>query len=123
MRKNAFLLILIILLCICLTSCKDAYGNYEYEVLTVASYEIIVGSNENGHINETRLAFIYMDNGNPKFISNYYEDTHLTNYKNYIMIGDVNKYVVVREYRSEKEYLYLTQETYDRLFTGETTNK
>ena len=115
MRKLTVILISILLLA-CLVSCgKSESGNVEYEVLTVAPYTIITGKNDSGPVEEMRLAFIYMDNGTPKLIKDYYEiDQEL--YGNHIVIGESNKYVIVNEYRNRTEYLYLTQETYNSLF-------
>ena len=115
MRKLIVIIISILLLT-CLVSCGESeYGNVEYEVLTVAPYTIITGKNDSGPVEEMRLAFIYLDNGTPKLIKDYYEiDQEL--YGNYIVIGESNKYVIVNEYRNRTEYLYLTQETYNSLF-------
>ena len=116
MKRLLFILIITLLLC-CLVACdSDDNDNSEYEVISVASYTIITGADANGPIEKTRLVFIYMDNGQPRMISDYYEDTFYANYKDYIVIGNTNKYVVVREYRKVSKYLYLTQETYDKLF-------
>lgn len=117
MKKLLVIIILALVIC-CFTSCGVLDG--EYEVISVASYPIVTGANENGPIEETRLAFIYMDNGKPQLRSDYYHDTSYPGHENYVIIGDTNKYVVVQGYRSEKEYLYLTQETYDKLFSGGT---
>lgn len=114
MRKLLIISILLITVC-CFTSCGEVTDG-EYEVISVAPYTIVTGADENGPIEEIRLAFIYMDNGSPQLVSNYYENTVYANYKDYIVIGDVNKYVVVHEYRKTTEYLYLTQETYDKIF-------
>ena len=84
--------------------------------MSVASYTVVTGADDNGPIEEIRLAFIYMDNGKPQLKSNYCQDTSYLNHETYVIVGDTNKYVVVRGYRSKKEYLYLTQETYDKLF-------
>ena len=115
MKKLLSILIIIILIC-SLASCSDAEEG-TYEVISVATYTVITGSDSNGPITETRLGFIYMDNGEPKMKSNYYENTSSQVYGDYIIIGDTNKYVVVVGYRTLTEYLYLTQATYDSLFS------
>ena len=113
--KKLLLVAICTLVIFCFAACGDVLDG-EYEVISVASYTIVTGADENGPIEETRLAFIYMDNGSPQMISGYYEDKSLVNYKDYIIIGDTNKYVVVHGYRKTTEYLYLTQETYDEIF-------
>ena len=113
--KKLLLVAISILVIFCFTSCGEVTDG-EYEVISVASYTIVTGADENGPIEEIRLAFIYMNNGSPQLVSNYYENTIYANYKDYIVIGDTNKYVVVHEYRKTTEYLYLTQETYDEIF-------
>lgn len=120
--KKLLLVAISILVIFCFTACGDVPDG-EYEVISVASYTIVTGANENGPIEKTRLAFIYMDNGSPQMVSGYYEDTHLVNYKNYILVGDTNKYVVVIGYRKRTTFLYLTQDTYDMIFTAEDTNE
>lgn len=120
--KKLLLVAISILVIFCFTACSDVPDG-EYEVISVASYTIVTGADENGPIEETRLAFIYMDNGSPQMISGYYEDTSLVNYKDYIFVGDTNKYVVVHGYRKVTEYLYLTQDTYDMIFTAEDVNE
>ena len=115
MKKLLFVAIFILVI-FCFTACRDVPEG-EYEVISVASYTIVTGADENGPIEEIRLAFIYMDNGSPLMISGYYEDTSPVNYKDYIFVGDTNKYVVVNRYRKTTEYLYLTQETYDKIFS------
>ena len=87
----------------------------EYEVISVTSYEVIVGSNSNGPITETYIAFIYMDNGSACLRKDYRENTNGA-YDDCILIGESNKYVVVESYREIDEFLYLTQETYDSVF-------
>ena len=114
--KKLLLVAISILVIFCFTACIDVPEG-EYEVISVASYTIVTGADENGPIEKTRLAFIYMDNGSPQMVSGYYEDTHLVNYKDYIFVGETNKYVVVHGYRKVTEYLYLTQETYDKIFS------
>lgn len=113
MKKLLAIIILALVIC-CFTSCKVLDG--EYEVISVAPYTIVKGADDNGPIEEIRIAFIYMDNGKPQLRSDYYHDTSYPGHENYIIIGDTNKYVVVQGYRSQKEYLYLTQETYDTIF-------
>ena len=99
-----------------LTSCQgNQYGNSEYEVISVTTYPVITGKTDTGPKEETRVAFIYMDNGDPKMVKDYFIKDQPT-YATYIVVGDTNKYVIVREYRNETKYLYLTQETYDSLF-------
>jgi hypothetical protein len=119
MKKLLVILILTLVIC-CFTSCGVLDG--EYEVIAVASYTIVTGANESGPIEETRCAFIYTDNGKPQLRSNYCHDTSYPGHENYVIIGDTNKYVVVQRYRSEKEYLYLTKETYDSIFSEAETN-
>lgn len=114
MRKTSFLLAIIILL-LFLTACDGGNANPEYEVISATTYTVIIGKDENGPIEETRIVFIYMDNGNPKMIKDYYKDNNPTYSKN-ILIGDTNKYVIVNGYRYQHQYLYLTKETYDSLF-------
>lgn len=114
MRKLLIILILLLTIC-CFTSCGEV-ADGEYEVISVAPYTIVTGADENGPIEEIRLAFIYMDNGSPQMVSGYYENTSYANYKDYIIVGDTNKYIVVHGYRKVTEYLYLTQETYDEIF-------
>ncbi len=114
MKKLLLILTLLIVIC-CFTSCADVVTS-EYEVVSVVSYTIVTGSDENGPIEQTRLVFIYMANHTPTMRSNYYQSTSSANYKDYIVVGDTNKYVVVKEYNKETEYLYLTQETYDNCF-------
>lgn len=114
MKKLIIIVITFLLIC-SLTACGDV-ADGEYEVLSVACYTIVTGADENGPIEELRLAFIYMDNGTPKMISGYCEDTSYVNYRDYILIGDTNKYVVVHGYRKIIEYLYLTQDIYDNIF-------
>lgn len=94
----------------------------EYEVIAVSSYEVIVGSNEDGPVTETNIAFIYMDSGSAKFRKNYKEES-IGSSDNFIIIGDANKYIVVSKYRETDEYLYLTQETYDSIFSEVKTNE
>lgn len=114
--KQLLLILSLILVLCCFTSCERSVPDGEYEVISVASYTVIIGSNDDGPIEETRIAFVYMDNGKPQLKSDYYHNLEYVNYKNYIVIGDMNKYIVVHGYRSETEYLYLTQETYDNIF-------
>lgn len=116
MKKLLVILILTLIIC-CFTSCGVLDG--EYEVISVASYTIVTGAGDSGPIEEIRLAFIYMDNGKPQLRSDYCQDTSYPGHENYVIVGNTNKYVVVQGYRSEKEYLYLTQETYDKLFIEE----
>jgi hypothetical protein len=85
----------------------------EYEVIAVSSYEVVVGSNEDGPVTETNIAFIYRS---AQFRKNYKEES-IGSSDNFIIIGDANKYIVVRKYRETDEYLYLTQETYDSIFS------
>lgn len=113
MKKLLVIIILALVLC-CFTSCGVLDG--EYEVISVAPYTIVKGADDNGPIEEIRIAFIYMDSGKPQLRSDYYHDTSYPGHENYVIVGDINKYVVVQGYRSEKEYLYLTQETYDNIF-------
>ena len=113
--KKLLLIFTLLIIISCFTACGEVTDG-EYEVISVASYTVVTGADENGPIEETRLAFIYMDNGSPRLISDYYEDTSLVNYRDYIIVGDTNKYVVVHGYRKVTEYLYLTQETYDAIF-------
>lgn len=115
MKRIILFNIFLILIVCCFTSCGVLDG--EYEVISVGSYTIVTDADDNGPIEEIRLAFIYMDNGKPQLRSDYCHDTSYPNNEDYIVIGDVNKYVVVQGYRSEKEYLYLTQETYDKIFS------
>lgn len=117
MKKLLVISILVLVLC-CFTGCGILEG--EYKVVSVASYTIVTGANESGPIEEARLAFIYMDNGKPQLRSYYCQDTSYPGHEDYVIIGDTNKYVVVQGYRSEKEYLYLTQETYDAIFSEAT---
>ena len=119
--KKLLLIFTLLIIISCFTACGEV-ADGEYEVISVASYTIVTGADENGPIEETRLAFIYMDNGSPQMISGYYENTNLVNYKDYIIVGDTNKYVVVHGYRKVTEYLYLTQETYDMIFNAEDSN-
>lgn len=121
--KKLLLVAIAILVIFCFTACSSEIPAGEYEVISVASYIIVTGADENGPIEEIRLAFIYMDNGSPQMVSDYYEDTSLVNYKDYIFVGETNKYVVVHGYRKTTEYLYLTQDTYDRIFTAEDVNE
>ena len=122
--KKLLLTITLLIIITCFTACGEVadreYG--EYEVISVASYTIVTSADEDGPTEETRLAFIYMDNGSPQMISGYYENTNLVNYKDYIVVGDTNKYVVVHGYRKVTEYLYLTPETYDMIFNEEDSN-
>lgn len=113
--KKSFLILIITILFVCLTACGGKNNNPDYEVISVATYTIITGHDENGPIKEARIVFIYMDNGDPKMINDYCKDNNPTYSKN-ILIGDTNKYVVVNGYRYRHQYLYLTQETYDSLF-------
>lgn len=119
----AFLSILLLLLCLTIitflfTGCSDtSYSNEEYEVISVAAYDVITGKNEIGPVKETRLAFVYSYNGNPELVKDYHEiDSEICG--NYIIVGeyDSNKYVIVNEYRSRTKYLYLTNETFNTLF-------
>ena len=116
--KKILLILTLVFIIVCCTACGEIPEG-EYEVISVASYTIVTGADDQGPVEETRLAFIYMDNGSPLMVSNYYDNTSssYTNYKDYIVIGDTNKYVVVHGYRKITEYLYLTQETYDELFS------
>ncbi len=116
MKKLLIVIITLVLLTTYLVGCNSTqYGNTEYEVISVSTYTIITGRNDNGPVEETRLAFIYMNNGNPELVKDYYESDSVR-YATYILIGDSNKYVVVNEYRDRTQYLYLTQETYNELF-------
>lgn len=115
--KKLLLILTMLIIISCFTACSEV-ADGEYEVISVASYTIVTGDDENGPIEETRLAFIYMDNGSPLMISGYYENTKWVNYRDYIIVGDTNKYVVVHGYRKVTEYLYLTPETYDKIFSG-----
>ena len=86
MKKLIIFTIVILMCVICFASCaRNQYGNVEYEVLTIAPYTIITGRNDNGPIEESCLAFIYMDNGDHQLISNYYEDDSSL-YGQYILI-------------------------------------
>lgn len=114
--KKLLLVAISILVIFCFTACSEVPDG-EYEVISVASYTIVTGADENGPIEETRLAFIYMDNGSPQMVSGYYESTSLVDYKDYIFVGETNKYIVVHGYRKTTEYLYLTQEIYDKIFS------
>ena len=113
--KKLILVSFIITLLVWLTACSGGNANPEYEVISATTYTVIIGKDENGPIEETRIVFIYMDNGDPKMIKDYCKDNNPTYSKN-ILIGDTNKYVVVNGYRYRHQYLYLTQETYDSLF-------
>ena len=116
MKKLLIVIITLVLLTTYLVGCDSTqYGNTEYEVISVSTYTIITGRNDNGPVEETRIAFIYMDNGNPELVKDYYESDSVR-YASYVLIGDSNKYVVVNEYRDRTQYLYLTQETYNELF-------
>ena len=116
MKKLLIVIVTLVLLTTYLVGCDNTqYGNTEYEVISVSTYTIITGRNDNGPVEETRLAFIYMNNGNPELVKDYYESDSVR-YASYILIGDSNKYVVVNEYRDRTQYLYLTQETYNELF-------
>ena len=116
MKKLLIVIITLVLLTTYLVGCDSTqYGNTEFEVISVSTYTIITGRNDNGPVEETRLAFIYMNNGNPELVKDYYESDSVR-YATYILIGDSNKYVVVNEYRDRTQYLYLTQETYNELF-------
>lgn len=102
-----------------LTGCTDGTGaadHGEYEVIAATSYEVIVGSDASGPITKTYVAFIYMDNGSACLRKDYQEEAVGAN-DNLIIIGDSNKYVVVIGYRQIDEFLYLTQETYDAIFS------
>ena len=114
--KKILLILTLIFIITCCTACGEVPDG-EYEVISVAAYTIVTGADDQGPIEEIRLASIYMDNGSPCMVSGYYENTSYANYKDYIIIGDTNKYVVVHGYRKLTEYLYLTQETYDELFS------
>ena len=115
--KKLILFTIVVLMCgTCFISCaRNQNGNVEYEVLTIAPSTIITGCNDDGPVEESRLAFVYLDNGDPQLIKDYYEDDSPL-YGQYILIGENNKYVIVNEYRNRTEYLYLTQETYNSLF-------
>lgn len=120
--KKLCVAIVILSVIACFVGCDSAqYGNVEYEVLSVSKYTVITGRNDNGPVEETRLAFIYMDNGNPELVKDYGESNSVR-YATYILIGDSNKYVVVNEYRDRTQYLYLTQETYNELFPEDENN-
>ena len=116
MKKLLIVIVTLVLLTTYLVGCDSTqYGNVEYEVLSASKYTVITGRNDNGPVEETRIAFIYMNNGNPELVKDYYESDSVR-YASYILIGDSNKYVVVNEYRDRTQYLYLTQETYNELF-------
>lgn len=100
---------------------KEAADHGEYEVIAVSSYEVITGSRNDGPVTKTYIAFIYMDSGTACLRSDYYEDELPSG--NYILIGESNKYVVVQGYREIDEFLYLTQETYDSIFSEAETNE
>jgi hypothetical protein len=77
--KKLIVILISILLLVCLVSCSESeHGNIEYEVLTVAPYTIITGKNDSGPVEEMRLAFIYMDNGTPKLIKDYFQQPPLS---------------------------------------------
>ncbi len=111
-----FLITLVVLLnCVGCTESSNPYGNKEYEVISVEKYTVITGKDENGPVTTDYLVFIYLDNGEPNMVKKYKEvDSNF--HAKYIVVGDTNKYVIVHEYRNQTDYLYLTQETYDRLF-------
>lgn len=115
--KRLLSIFMLLILLFCLTSC-DTVEEGEYEVISVAAYTVITGTTEDGPVEEIKLAFVYMDNGTPKMVSEYSEWTSYSGYKKYIIIGETNKYVVVHEYRKTCDYLYLTQETYEDVFGG-----
>lgn len=102
----------------CSTNSTAAADHGEYEVIAVASYEVIIGSNEDGPITKTCIAFIYMDSGTARLRRDYCEEEIGAN-GNYIIVGESNKYVTVQGYREIDEFLYLTQETYDNIFSAE----
>lgn len=120
MRRTACFLSLLLLALFMFTGCNSGPGpafQGEYEVISVASYEVIVGGDGNGPITKTYIAFIYMDNGSACLRKDYYEHT-VGSYDHCIIIGESNKYIVVESYRETDEYLYLTKETYDSIFSA-----
>ena len=124
MKKLASILITVCLL-LSFSACSDSgnkYGNDEYEVIAITTYDVITGKTEQGPLEESYITFIYMDNGDPKLVKDYYvKDEEY--YPMYIVVGDANKFVTVRSYRNKTSYLYLTQETYDKLFSGVATSE
>lgn len=91
--------------------------NEEYDVVCMFPYTVIAGKNAEGPIEETRLAFIYLDNREPVLVKDFENSSIMnTNYGEHILVGDENKYVIVRSYRSEHHYLYMDRKTYYELF-------
>ena len=125
MKKIILFVVILTIACTFFVGCEnsDAAADHgEYEVISVAPYEVIIGSNENGPITKTYLAFIYMDSGTACLRRNYREEEIGAN-GNYIIIGESNKYVTVHSSREIDEFLYLTQETYDSIFSEVTTDE
>ncbi len=119
MRRAICFFSLILLILLLFTGCSNGLTTAppgEYEVISVTSYEVIVGSDGNSPITETYLAFIYMHNGSVYLRKDYQERT-VGSFNDCILIGESNKYVVVESHREVDEFLYLTQETYDKIFT------
>jgi hypothetical protein len=125
MKKIISFVIILTTVCTFFVSCENsavAATHGEYEVISVAAYEVIVGSDSNGPITEVYLAFIYMDSGSA-FMRKDYQEGAVGSYDNCILIGESNKYVVVCGHREIDEFLYLTQETYDSIFSEVETNE
>lgn len=102
---------LVLLLSAALASC--GMSRFEYEVISVAKYEVVVGADENGPVTANRLTFTYLKDGIPIFIRKFVDDGKF----DYILLGDKNLYVIVsRPGTTDLRYLYLTQETYNKLF-------
>ena len=128
MRKY---ILMIILLCLCLTSCKlsmteeerAAYiedHTYEYKVISVNQYMMPITNKMGGVLRyELKYCFIYIDsNGNlQKF-----EDFQHTDYGLWkVCLGKENKYVVQDNGIDTYRWLYLTEETFNSINTN--TNK
>ena len=124
MKRVICFCVLALLLLAC-TGCDtgvSAARHGEYEVISVVAYDVIIGSDGNGPITETLIAFIYMDNGSACLRKDYKANT-VGSYDDCIIVGESNKYIVVEKYREIDEFLYLTQETYDSIFSEVTTDE
>ena len=125
MRRAICFFSLILLILLLFTGCSNGLNTAppgEYEVISVTSYEVIVGSDGNGPITETYLAFIYMYNGSA-YLRRDYKEMTVGSFDDRILIGESNKYIVVESHREVDEFLYLTQETYDNIFSEVETNE
>ena len=114
MKKFIVILCIVLIFCFSFVGCGSSSNYEEFEVLSVFTYTVITGKDNGSPLEESRIGFVYSDNGTPKLVETYSKrDTTLNG--RYILIGNENKYITTKGYRTIDRYLYLTQETYDSL--------